>query len=139
MSGRGGGAVSTARGRGAVASASRQASELAAAVLQDGGNAFDAAFALAFSLCIYHPQAGNIGGGGYLLFQERGATPKVFGYREQAPGGASRAAFLLPDGTPDPDKTAFGPASVCVPGTVKAFFALQKRFVAGLLEGGIKG
>jgi len=128
MSGRNPGQVSTAQGKGAVASASRQASELAIAVLQDGGNAFDAAFALAFSLCIYHPQAGNIGGGGYLLFQEKGAQPKVFSYREQAPMGARREAFLLPDGTPDPDKTAFGPASVCVPGTVKAFFALQKRY-----------
>ena len=121
------GQVSMARGKGAVASASRQASELAIQVLQGGGNAFDAAFATAFSLCIYHPQAGNLGGGGYLLFQERGGQPKVFNYREQAPSGASREAFLLADGTPDPDKTAFGPRSVCVPGTVKAFFELQKR------------
>jgi len=128
MAARAAGQVSTARGRGAVASASSQASELAAAVLQDGGNAFDAAFALAFALCIYHPQAGNLGGGGYLLFQERGAGPKVFSYREQAPAAARREDFLLADGTPDPDKTAFGPASVCVPGTVKAFFELQKRY-----------
>ncbi|MDR3669573.1 MAG: gamma-glutamyltransferase, partial [Holophaga sp.] len=128
MSARAAGQVSTARGQGAVASASSQASELATAVLRDGGNAFDAAFALAFSLCIYHPQAGNLGGGGYLLFKERGAGPKVFSYREEAPSGARQEDFLLPDGTPDPDKTAFGPASVCVPGTVKAFFALQKRY-----------
>jgi gamma-glutamyltranspeptidase/glutathione hydrolase len=128
MAARAAGQVSTARGRGAVASASSQASELAAAVLGDGGNAFDAAFALAFALCIYHPQAGNIGGGGYLLFQEKGGDPKVFSYREQAPRGARREDFLLADGSPDPDRTAFGPASVCVPGTVKAFFALQKRY-----------
>jgi gamma-glutamyltranspeptidase / glutathione hydrolase len=121
------GEVSTAVGRGLVASASRQASELAIEVLQDGGNAFDAAFATAFSLCIYQPQAGNLGGGGYLLFQEKGGRPKAFNYREQAPMGASREAFLLPDGSPDPDRTAFGPASVCVPGTVKAFFELQER------------
>jgi gamma-glutamyltranspeptidase/glutathione hydrolase len=122
------GQVSTAQGKGAVASASRQASELAVQVLQDGGNAFDAAFATAFSLCIYQPQAGNLGGGGYLLFQEKGGLPKVFNYREQAPRGASREGFLLRDGSSDPDKTAFGPASVCVPGTVKAFFELQKRY-----------
>lgn len=122
------GQVSTAQGRGAIASASRQASELAIQVLQDGGNAFDAAFATAFSLCVCHPQAGNLGGGGYLLFQEKGARPKVFNYREQAPRGATREAFLLPDGSPDPDRTAFGPSSVCVPGTVKAFFELQRRY-----------
>ena len=128
------GQVSVARGKGAVVSASTQASELAAEVLRDGGNAFDAAFSLAFSLCVYHPQAGNIGGGGYLVFQEKGASPKVFSYREQAPAGARREAFLLPDGAPDPDRTAFGPASVCVPGTVRAFFELQTRY--GRLKAG---
>ena len=122
------GPVSTARGAGAVASAHRQASELAKAALEDGGNAFDAAFVLAFALAIYHPQAGNLGGGGYLLYQERGAScPCAFNYREQAPAGATREAFLLPDGSADPDRTAFGPASVCVPGTVKAFFELHRR------------
>ncbi|HNX30752.1 MAG TPA: gamma-glutamyltransferase [Holophaga sp.] len=127
MSAAGPGQVSLAEGRGAVATAARQASELAVQVLQDGGNAFDAAFATAFSLCIYHPQAGNLGGGGYLLFQEKGGRPQAFNYREQAPMGARREAFLLPDGNPDPDKTAFGPCSVCVPGTVKAFFELHAR------------
>jgi gamma-glutamyltranspeptidase/glutathione hydrolase len=121
------GQVSMARGKGAVASASRQASELAIQVLQDGGNAFDAAFATAFALCIYHPQAGNLGGGGYLLFQEQGGRPQIFNYREQAPMGATRADFLRPDGSVDPDRTSFGPTSVCVPGTVKAFFELQRR------------
>jgi gamma-glutamyltranspeptidase/glutathione hydrolase len=127
MAARAAGQVSTAWGKGAIASASRQASELAIQVLKDGGNAFDAAFATAFSLCIYHPQAGNLGGGGYLLFQAKGARPKVFNYREQAPMGAPQAGFLRPDGSVDPDKTSFGPTSVCVPGTVKAFFELQRR------------
>ena len=127
MKARAPGRVSTALGKGAVASASRQASEFAIAVLEDGGNAFDAAFAIAFALCIYHPQAGNLGGGGYLLFKESGGSPRVFNYREQAPQGVHREAFLRPDGSPDPDRTAFGPTSVCVPGTVKAFFELQQR------------
>lgn len=122
-----GGRPSIARGRGAAATVSRPASELAIAVLEDGGNAFDAAFAVAFALCVYHPQAGNLGGGGYLLFQEKGGRPQAFNFREQAPAAATREAFLRPDGSPDPDRTAFGPASVCVPGTVKAFFELQAR------------
>lgn len=123
------GRVSTAQGKGAVASVSKPATELAITVLQQGGNAFDAAFSLAFSLCVFHPQAGNIGGGGYLLFKltdER--QPKVFNYREQSPARATREAFLLADGSPDPNKTAYGPTSVCVPGTVKAFFTLQQRY-----------
>ena len=121
------GRVSTARGRGAVASASRQASELAVQVLRDGGNAFDAAFTMAFSLAICHPQAGNLGGGGYMVFREKGGRPRVLSYREQAPAAAHREAFLTPEGAPDPDRTAFGPLSVCVPGTVQAFFTLQGR------------
>jgi gamma-glutamyltranspeptidase / glutathione hydrolase len=128
MSGGAPGQLSTARGKGAIASASQQASEMAIRVLQDGGNAFDAAFVTAFALCVCHPQAGNIGGGGYLLFKEKGSKPKVFNYREQAPRSATREAFLLPDSSPDPDRTAYGPASVCVPGTVKAFFELQRRY-----------
>lgn len=103
------------------------ASELAIEVLKDGGNAFDAAFALAFSLCISHPQAGNVGGGGYLVYREGRQVPRTINFREQAPRAATREAFMLPDGNPDPDKTAFGPMSVCVPGTVKAFFTLQAR------------
>jgi gamma-glutamyltranspeptidase/glutathione hydrolase len=139
MSGAAAGEVSTARGKGAVATASAQASALAVAVLQDGGNAFDAAFAAAFALAVCHPQAGNLGGGGYLLYSEKGAAPRGLNYREQAPRGARREDFLLPDGSPDPERTAFGPSSVCVPGTVKAFFELHRRHgrlqAADLLRG----
>lgn len=110
-----------------MASAHSLSSGLAIQVLQDGGNAFDAAFALAFSLCVCHPQAGNLGGGGYLVYREGKAHPRAMNFREQAPRGATREAFMLPDGNPDPDKTAFGPLSMCVPGTVKAFFTLQER------------
>ena len=123
------GAIVTAKGKGAVACVSRRAAEFGMAALKDGGNAFDAAFALAFALALYHPQAGNIGGGGYLLFKQKGsAKPTAFNYREESPEGATREAFLLPDCAPDPEVTAFGPKSACVPGTVKAFFTLQNEF-----------
>lgn len=127
VSGAEAGAISTASGRGAVASAHAFASQLAIDALSDGGNAFDAAFALAFGLCVSHPQAGNIGGGGYLVYREGQAMPRAISFREQAPRAATREAFLLADGSPDPDKTAFGPLSVCVPGTVKAFFHLHAQ------------
>jgi len=127
------GEVCTARGKGAAASVSRQATELAIEVLKDGGNAFDAAFALAFSLTIYHPQAGNIGGGGYIVYRDKDSKiPKVINYREISPSGAKREFFISEDGSADPEKTAFGPWSVCIPGTVKAFFHLQKEH--GLLS-----
>jgi len=121
--------VCIAKGKGAVASVSRNATDLAINILKDGGNAFDAAFALAFSLTIYHPQAGNIGGGGYLVFKEKDSKiPGVINYREIAPSMARREYFIAEDGSADPEKTAFGPLSICVPGTVKAFFHLQKEY-----------
>ena len=65
--------LSVARGRCAVASVSGEATKLAIDVLKDGGNAFDAAFMLALSLSVCHPQAGNLGGGGYGLTDNRTA------------------------------------------------------------------
>jgi len=118
-----------AHGHGAVSSVSKQATELAIDVLKDGGNSFDAAFMLALSLAVYHPQAGNLGGGGYLLGLKKGDTkPFAINYRERSPEGADRSSFIKDDGSIDPEATAFGPKSVCVPGTVKAFFTLQHRF-----------
>ncbi|MCK4803751.1 MAG: gamma-glutamyltransferase [Spirochaetes bacterium] len=128
-------AVSIAKGKGAVSSVSKQASELGIKVLKDGGNAFDAAFAVAFSLTVFHPQAGNLGGGGYVVFKEKKTgKPRGFNYREKSPSGANREHYLNEDGSVNPDVTAFGPKSVCVPGTVKAFYTLQKNY--GVLKAG---
>ncbi len=121
--------VSVARGKGAVASVSREATQFAIDVLKDGGNAFDAAFMLAFALSLCHPQAGNLGGGGYIIFKEKGKTePIVYNYREESPSGVTIAHYLKQDGSVDADRTAFGPSSVCIPGTVQAFFLLQRRY-----------
>lgn len=141
--------VSVARGRGAAASVSKEATRLAVGILNDGGNAFDAAFALAFALAVCHPQAGNIGGGGYVLFKPgKAAAPSVLNYRERAPKGARREHYINDVGAIDPERTAFGPLSVCVPGEVKAWFELHERYgrlkaadlllpVAGLARSGV--
>lgn len=122
-------AVRVAKGKGAVASVSKQATELGIKVLKDGGNAFDAAFTVAFALAIYHPQAGNIGGGGYVIFKEQKTKiPDCINYREMSPSGAMKESYLTEKGLANPDATAFGPKSVCIPGTVKAFFTLQKSY-----------
>jgi gamma-glutamyltranspeptidase/glutathione hydrolase len=121
--------VSVAHGKGAAASVSKEATELALEVLNGGGNAFDASFALAFALAVCHPQAGNIGGGGYVLYKHRDeAFPLVINYRERAPEGVAREDYINKDGYINPDRTAFGPLSVCVPGTVKAWFHLHGRY-----------
>ncbi len=122
-------AVRVAKGKGAVASVSKQATELGIKVLKDGGNAFDAAFTVAFALAIYHPQAGNIGGGGYVIFKEQKTKiPGCINYREMSPSGAMKESYLTEKGLVNPDATAFGPKSVCIPGTVKSFFTLQKSY-----------
>jgi gamma-glutamyltranspeptidase/glutathione hydrolase len=121
--------ISVARGKGAVASVSREASQFAIDVLKDGGNAFDAAFMLAFALALCHPQAGNLGGGGYIIFKEKErARPIVYNYREESPSKVTIEHYLKEDGSTDAARTAFGPSSICIPGTVRAFFLLQKRY-----------
>jgi gamma-glutamyltranspeptidase/glutathione hydrolase len=121
--------LSVARGGCAVASVSGEASKLAVDVLKDGGNAFDAAFMLALALSVCHPQAGNLGGGGYLIFKEaHSKAPLVYDYRERSSSHAKREYYLTKDGTANPELTAFGPSSVCVPGTVSAFYTLQRRY-----------
>jgi len=125
------GYVHVAKGKGAVASVSKKATEIAIDILKNGGNAFDASFALAFALAVCHPQAGNIGGGGYLLFKEnRSLRPTVINYREKSPSESNLKYYIDRNGNPNPDTTTFGPKSVGVPGTVKAFFWLQKNYGA---------
>jgi gamma-glutamyltranspeptidase/glutathione hydrolase len=121
-------AVRVAKGKGAVSSVSRNATDLAIDVLADGGNAYDAAFVLAFALAIYHPQAGNLGGGGYLLFKTESGSPLLYNYRERSSSHARLEHYLNSSGNADPDVTSLGPSSVCVPGTVQAFFILQKEY-----------
>lgn len=126
-----GSSVSVARGRGLVASVSAHATMLGINALKDGGNAFDAAFTVAFALAVAHPQAGNIGGGGYLIFKEKSSScPVCLNYRELSPVGAKLEYYLDGTGKAVPGLTSFGPGAVCVPGTVKAFFKLQQKYGA---------
>jgi gamma-glutamyltranspeptidase/glutathione hydrolase len=105
---------------GAVVSVSGPASEVGVAVLKDGGNAVDAAVATAFALAVTWPEAGNIGGGGYMVVHG-GGEPVVFDFRETAPVAASRDMFVKPA-----DRTAH--RRLGIPGTVRGLeLAHQKR------------
>jgi gamma-glutamyltranspeptidase/glutathione hydrolase len=112
----------------ALSSASPLATKAGLDVLREGGNAIDAAVAVAFALAVAHPQAGNLGGGGFLLFYEA-ETKSVWAldFRETAPGAAKRDMYLLPDGNISPDVRT-GPRSVAVPGTVAGLAAAHERF-----------
>ncbi len=86
-------------------------------ILKRGGNAIDAAVAVAFALAVAEPAAGNIGGGGFMLVRLAGGKTNFFDYREVAPGKATRDMYVK-DGKLIPDASTLGFRSVAVPGTV---------------------
>jgi gamma-glutamyltranspeptidase/glutathione hydrolase len=100
-----------------VVSVNSLASQVGSAVLADGGAALDAAVATAFALAVTHPAAGNIGGGGFLLYRPASAAPAAYDFRETAPSGSSPTMFLA-GGTYDAVRHHGGALSVGVPGTV---------------------
>lgn len=103
--------------KGMVVSVSTIASDVGAAVLRDGGNAIDAAVATAFALAVTYPQAGNIGGGGFLMYRPASGSAIAYDFRETAPAGASPTMFLE-GGRYNPDLHHRSSVSVGVPGTV---------------------
>ncbi len=114
---------------GIVVSQERLASEVGAGILRRGGNAIDAAVATAFALAVTLPQAGNLGGGGFLLFWHQGQR-KAFAlnFREMAPRSASAELFLQADGDVDLQKATRSLLSSGVPGTVAGLLKAQQRF-----------
>lgn len=131
---------------GMVISASGFASRIGAAVLSDGGNAVDAAIATAFALAVTHPTAGNIGGGGFLVFRSADGAATTYDFRERAPAAATAEMFLT-YGKYDRVKHHEGYAAVGVPGTVAGLYLAWKehgslkwpRLVAPAIELARKG
>jgi gamma-glutamyltranspeptidase/glutathione hydrolase len=108
---------------GVVVSVEANASDVGLAVLQRGGNAIDAAVAVAFALSVTHPQAGNIGGGGFMMIHMANAGETVcIEYREMAPGGATRELLAkLHD-------SSRGHQSVGVPATVRGLALAHEKY-----------
>jgi gamma-glutamyltranspeptidase/glutathione hydrolase len=102
---------------GMVVSQNAIASKIGADVLADGGTAVDAAVATAFALAVTHPTAGNIGGGGFIVYRPATGDPVAYDFRETAPAKASPTMFLK-DGKYDEDLHHNSYLSVGVPGTV---------------------
>src|SRR5258707_9122005 len=103
---------------GMVATDEPLASQAGVEILKRGGNAVDAAVATAFALAVVEPAAGNIGGGGFMLFRIAGGKATFCDYREFAPGRATRDMYIKPDGKLDEQASTIGYRSVAVPGTV---------------------
>jgi gamma-glutamyltranspeptidase/glutathione hydrolase len=101
-----------------VVSAHPLSSRIGAEVLRKGGNAIDAAVATEFALAVCYPEAGNIGGGGFMLIRTADGKTSVIDYREKAPGRASRNMFLNSEGEITEGLSAETHLASGVPGTV---------------------
>ncbi|HRZ10334.1 MAG TPA: gamma-glutamyltransferase, partial [Gemmatimonadales bacterium] len=110
-----------------VVSGSKIASQVGLDILRAGGNAVDAAVAVGFALAVVHPEAGNIGGGGFLLDREATGATYALDYREMAPSGASRDMYLDPDGDPN-DLSLTGALAAAVPGSPAGLLEMHQRF-----------
>ena len=110
----------------AVTSAHPLASMVGAAIMQDGGNAYDAAIAVQFSLAVVHPGAGNIGGGGFML--SRNVDGKLIGidFREAAPSKGHRDMYLDENGNPSNTLSRDGASASGIPGSVAGMFEVLK-------------
>ena len=113
---------------GAVVSVERRASEVGAAVLARGGNAVDAAVAVAFVLAVTYPEAGNLGGGGFMLVALADGRSAAIDYREVAPRRIDETLFLDARGEVDAERREFGHHAVGVPGTVAGLAEAHRRF-----------
>ncbi len=122
-----GGRTPTYAKNGMVSSASRLASEVGVETLKNGGNAVDAAVATAFALAVTWPSAGNIGGGGFLVYHGADGDATAFDFREKAPLAASEEMYLGTDGRVVNNSNHFGPLAVGVPGTVAGLWLAHQE------------
>ena len=114
---------------GVVVSREALAAEVGAGVLAEGGNAIDATIAAGFVLSVTLPQAGGIGGGGFMVAHLAGAgTTVAFDFREIAPKAARREMFLATDGSIDKQRARYSHASVGVPGVVAGYAEALARW-----------
>ncbi len=114
--------------KGMVATVQPEASRVGVAVLQEGGNAVDAAVAVGFALAVVYPGAGNIGGGGFLLFRRPDGELHFLDYREKAPAKATATMYLGNHGDVVPDLSTIGYKSVAVPGSVAGLVYAEQHW-----------
>ena len=111
-----------------VATAHPLATEVGLDIMRKGGNAVDAAVAVNFALAVVYPRAGNIGGGGFMMYRAASGEVAALDYREAAPAAATRDMYLDSNGNIIEGKSRYGHAAVGVPGTVAGLLAAHKRY-----------
>ena len=113
---------------GMVVSSHKLASEAGIRILQDGGNAIDAAIATGLALAVVHPAAGNIGGGGFMIVHTKDGKVTAFDFREKAPLAAHERIYVDSAGNYIEDISHEGYLAIGVPGTIAGFDLAFKRF-----------
>lgn len=111
-----------------VVSAREEASKIGVGILQKGGNAFDAMVATELALAVAYPYAGNIGGGGFMVYRKKNGEIGALDYREKAPLAASKDMYLDENSAIIKGKSTLGAMAVGVPGTVAGVFAVHEKF-----------
>ncbi|MDX6268898.1 MAG: gamma-glutamyltranspeptidase / glutathione hydrolase [Acidobacteriota bacterium] len=120
---------------GMVASTNKLASEVGVDILKRGGNAVDAAIAVAFALAVTYPAAGNLGGGGFMLIRLRDGRTSAIDYREMAPAAATRNVYLDAQGNliKGEGSSTIGYRAAGVPGTVAGMALALRKYGSGRL------
>ena len=110
-----------------VVSTSMIASEIGRDILKSGGNAIDAAIATAFAMAVTYPAAGNIGGGGFIIYYDKNGNVTAFDFREKAPLAANAKMYLGEDGKIRDNSNRRGLLATGVPGTVAGLYLAHQR------------
>jgi gamma-glutamyltranspeptidase / glutathione hydrolase len=116
---------------GMVVAQEARAARIGVEILQQGGNAVDAAVAVGFALAVSYPRAGNIGGGGFMVIHRAGGDDTAIDYRETAPKAIGAASFLDAEGNADPQKSRDSALAVGVPGTVAGLALAERKYGSG--------
>lgn len=111
-----------------VVSARKEASEIGVQILKKGGNAFDAMIATELALAVAYPFAGNIGGGGFMVYRTNKGLTGALDYREKAPIAATKDMYLDTHGDIIKGKSTLGAMSIGIPGTVDGLFKVYEKF-----------
>jgi gamma-glutamyltranspeptidase/glutathione hydrolase len=121
---------------GMVAATNEVASQVGVEIMKRGGNAVDAAIAVAFALAVTHPSAGNLGGGGFMMIRLKNGRTTAIDYREMAPAAATRNIYLDQNGNliAGEGGSLVGYRAAGVPGTVRGMELALKRYGSGKLS-----
>ena len=111
-----------------VVSAREEASRIGVEILKKGGNAFDAMMATELALAVSYPSAGNIGGGGFMVYRKSNGKTGALDYRERAPINSTRDMYLDQNNNIIEGLSMIGGLSVGVPGTIAGIFEAHEKF-----------